>query len=278
MRSSLPLDAGRSWFRYHHLFADLLQLELRRTAPEEVAGLHGLAASGSPSTGSRSEAIRHAQAARDWGLAARLLADHWLGLHLGGQAATVHALLAGVPRGGRDGGCRAGGGGGGRRAGAGIAGGRGTVSGAGRARAASVPAARRGQAQVLLGIVRLLVAWHRGQPAGGGRGGAAAAGHGRGSGGAARPGRGAARAGADQPGRRRDLGGPDRPGRVAPGAGRGAGQPDRAAVSGVHRPGVPGARSNFRRSFPRAAERSRQAIELAERHGWTDERPPAWPT
>ena len=36
----VALDAARSWFRYHHLFADLLQLELRRTAPGEVAALH----------------------------------------------------------------------------------------------------------------------------------------------------------------------------------------------------------------------------------------------
>ena len=43
------------------------------------------------------EAVRHAQAAQDWGLAARLLADHWLGLDLDGQARTVHALLAGFP-------------------------------------------------------------------------------------------------------------------------------------------------------------------------------------
>jgi len=43
------------------------------------------------------EAIRHAQAARDWGLAARLLADRSPSLYLDGQAATVHALLAGFP-------------------------------------------------------------------------------------------------------------------------------------------------------------------------------------
>jgi ATP/maltotriose-dependent transcriptional regulator MalT len=40
----VAVDAARSWFRYHHLFADLLQLELRRTEPGEVAGLHKLAA------------------------------------------------------------------------------------------------------------------------------------------------------------------------------------------------------------------------------------------
>ena len=36
----ISLDAARSEFRYHHLFADLLQLELRRTAPAEVTALH----------------------------------------------------------------------------------------------------------------------------------------------------------------------------------------------------------------------------------------------
>ena len=40
----VAVDAGRSWFRYHHLFADLLQLQLRRTEPDQVAGLHQAAA------------------------------------------------------------------------------------------------------------------------------------------------------------------------------------------------------------------------------------------
>src|SRR6202035_3666493 len=38
------LDPERTWFRYHHLFADLLRLELRRTLPEEVPTLHRRAA------------------------------------------------------------------------------------------------------------------------------------------------------------------------------------------------------------------------------------------
>ena len=101
----VSLDAARSWFRYHRLFAGLLQLELRRTEPGEVAALHELAAGWLAEHGFPVEAIRHAQAAQDWGLAARLLADHWPGLYLDGQAATVHALLAGfpaeTPRGGR---------------------------------------------------------------------------------------------------------------------------------------------------------------------------------
>ena len=109
----VSLDAARSWFRYHHLFAGLLQLELRRTEPGEVPGLHELAAGWFAGHGFPVEAIRHAQAARDWGLAARLLADHWPGLHLDGQARHRHELLAGFPAGPR-GRCRAGGGGRGR--------------------------------------------------------------------------------------------------------------------------------------------------------------------
>jgi LuxR family maltose regulon positive regulatory protein len=93
----VALDSRQCWFRYHHLFADLLQRELRRTAPGEVAGLHGAAAGWFAGHGFPVEAVWHAQGARDWALAARLLADNWPGLHLGGQAATVHALLARFP-------------------------------------------------------------------------------------------------------------------------------------------------------------------------------------
>jgi hypothetical protein len=90
----VSLDARRSWFRYHQMFADLLELELRRTAPGEVTGLHAAAAGWFASHGYPVEAIRHAQAARDWGRAARLLSDRWVSLELDGQAATAQALLA----------------------------------------------------------------------------------------------------------------------------------------------------------------------------------------
>src|SRR5215472_8589909 len=69
----VSLDARRSWFRYHHLFADLLQLELRRTEPAETATLHQLAAGWLAEHGYPVEAIRQAQATRDWGRATRLL-------------------------------------------------------------------------------------------------------------------------------------------------------------------------------------------------------------
>jgi LuxR family maltose regulon positive regulatory protein len=45
------------------------------------------------------DAVRQAQAAQDWDLAARLLFDHWFGLVLDGQAATADELLAGFPAG-----------------------------------------------------------------------------------------------------------------------------------------------------------------------------------
>jgi LuxR family transcriptional regulator, maltose regulon positive regulatory protein len=95
----VSLDARRSWFRYHRLFADLLQLELRRTAPDEVAGLHATAAGWFAQHGFPVEAVRHAQAAQDWGMAARLLSGHGFSLYLDGQGATVHELLAGFPAG-----------------------------------------------------------------------------------------------------------------------------------------------------------------------------------
>ena len=93
------LDVGRSWFRYHHLFADLLQLELRRTSPATVGSLHRAAAQWFEEHGYVVEAIRHAQAARDWAHAARLLADNYVDLVFDGRKATLRALLAAFPAG-----------------------------------------------------------------------------------------------------------------------------------------------------------------------------------
>jgi LuxR family transcriptional regulator, maltose regulon positive regulatory protein len=93
----VSLDGRRTWFRYHQLFADLLQLELRRAEPSELAALHGAAADWYAEHGYPVEAVRHAQAARDWNLAARLLSEHFLSLVLDGQGATAHELLARFP-------------------------------------------------------------------------------------------------------------------------------------------------------------------------------------
>jgi LuxR family maltose regulon positive regulatory protein len=95
----VSLDAGRSWFRYHHLFADLLRLELRRTDPDAVPQLHRTAARWYADHGHVVDAIRHAQAAGDWPQAVRMLADHSFSLLLNGQGATTHALLGAFPAG-----------------------------------------------------------------------------------------------------------------------------------------------------------------------------------
>ena len=95
----VPLDPGRTWFRYHHLVADLLRLELRRTLPAEVPALHRRAAGWFTLQGQVADAIRHTQAAGDWPDAARLLADHSFSLTLDGQAQTMQALVRAFPPG-----------------------------------------------------------------------------------------------------------------------------------------------------------------------------------
>jgi LuxR family maltose regulon positive regulatory protein len=95
----VSIDPARTWFRYHHLFADLLRLELRRRLPEELPALHRLAARWLTEHGEIVDAIRHTQAAGDWSDAARLLADHSFGLTLDGQAQTIESLLRAFPPG-----------------------------------------------------------------------------------------------------------------------------------------------------------------------------------
>ena len=93
----VSLDAGRSWFRYHRAFADLLQLELRRTAPDDVRALHAAAAEWLAEHHYPIEAIRHAQAAGNPSLAAGLLSEQWFGLTMSGNAVAAHELLGAFP-------------------------------------------------------------------------------------------------------------------------------------------------------------------------------------
>jgi LuxR family maltose regulon positive regulatory protein len=95
----VSLDPGRTWFRYHHLFGDLLRLELRRRLPDQVPALHRRAAGWFAGHGQVADAIRHTQAAGDWPAAARLLADHSFSLTMDGQGQTVQALLRAFPPG-----------------------------------------------------------------------------------------------------------------------------------------------------------------------------------
>jgi LuxR family transcriptional regulator, maltose regulon positive regulatory protein len=93
----VSIDAGRSWFRYHRLFADLLRLELRRTEPALIPGLHLAAARWFAEHGDHLDAIRHAQAAEDWTYAGRLLAEHGFSLSLDGRAGAIGSLVAAFP-------------------------------------------------------------------------------------------------------------------------------------------------------------------------------------
>jgi len=95
----VSLDPGRTWFRYHHLFGDMLRLELRRSLPEQVPALHLRAARWFAEHGQVVDAIRHTQGAGDWSAAARLLADYSFSLTLDGQAQTIQALLRAFPPG-----------------------------------------------------------------------------------------------------------------------------------------------------------------------------------
>lgn len=74
---AIPLDASDQWFRYHHLFRDLLQRELRkRCSPAEIAALHLRASDWFESEGLVSEAIEHALAAKDEERAADIIERH----------------------------------------------------------------------------------------------------------------------------------------------------------------------------------------------------------
>jgi LuxR family transcriptional regulator, maltose regulon positive regulatory protein len=95
----VSLDAQRTWFRYHHLLADFLRLELRRTLADEVPDLHRRAAQWFADRGDVVEAVRHKVAAGDWPDAARLVADHSFRWVLDGQAGTIRAVLQTFPAG-----------------------------------------------------------------------------------------------------------------------------------------------------------------------------------
>ena len=158
----ISLDARRSWFRYHQLFADLLQLELRGTSPAGLPALHEAAAGWYAGHGYPVEAVRHAQAAQNWALAARVLSDGWVGLGLAGLGDTVHELLTRFPAGVIAGNAELAA----RVAGDQLA--RGSLEEAERCLALatrtleSVPADRRGRAQAVLAVVRMRLARQRG--------------------------------------------------------------------------------------------------------------------
>ena len=85
----VPLDRRREWYRYHHLFRELLQAELRRREPDLVHDLHFRAAAWYEANGMPEAAIDHAQAAGDNDRVARLVLDVAQPVWAGGRAETV---------------------------------------------------------------------------------------------------------------------------------------------------------------------------------------------
>jgi LuxR family maltose regulon positive regulatory protein len=69
----VPLDDKRQWYRYHHLFADVLQARLLDEQPDQLPALHRRASEWYEEHGSRPDAIRHALCAKDFVRAADLI-------------------------------------------------------------------------------------------------------------------------------------------------------------------------------------------------------------
>ena len=90
----VALDRNEQWYRYHHLFQELLRSELERAEPELVPQLLSRASVWSEANGEPETAIRYAQAADDVPRVARLVVRSTLPTYHSGRAATVEAWLA----------------------------------------------------------------------------------------------------------------------------------------------------------------------------------------
>jgi LuxR family maltose regulon positive regulatory protein len=93
----IPLDDSRQWYRYHHLFADVLQAHLTDEQPDRVPDLHRRASKWYEQNAEPSEAIRHALAARDIERAAGLVELAIPDLRRTRQEATVRGWLEVIP-------------------------------------------------------------------------------------------------------------------------------------------------------------------------------------
>jgi LuxR family transcriptional regulator, maltose regulon positive regulatory protein len=94
----VPLDDERCWYRYHHLFGQMLHEQLVHGATREaVATLHRRASAWYEVQGLIAEAVQHALAAQDWEPTARLIEEHGLRLMLRGQVHTGLGWLDALP-------------------------------------------------------------------------------------------------------------------------------------------------------------------------------------
>ncbi|HXJ28185.1 MAG TPA: tetratricopeptide repeat protein, partial [Streptosporangiaceae bacterium] len=94
----VPLDEVRGWWRYHHLFADLLRARLQAEQPGRVRQLHRNAAAWYAERGLADDAIRHAVAAGEMTWAARLIEQYFdERYYLSGEGTTLQRWLSALP-------------------------------------------------------------------------------------------------------------------------------------------------------------------------------------
>jgi LuxR family transcriptional regulator, maltose regulon positive regulatory protein len=93
----IPLDEERRWWRYHHLFADLLRARLEREQPERAPVLHRAAAGWCEAHGLADDAIRHALAAGNLTWGARLVEQHFEAVLGRREDATLRRWLEALP-------------------------------------------------------------------------------------------------------------------------------------------------------------------------------------
>ncbi len=93
----IPLDDSRHWYRYHHLFADMLQAHLSDERPDEVPDLHRRASHWYDQHGQPAPAVRHALAAGDIERAADLVELAIPALRRSRQEATIRGWLDVIP-------------------------------------------------------------------------------------------------------------------------------------------------------------------------------------
>lgn len=95
----VPLDNDRCWYRYHHLFAELLRQRLgQRRTPEEIADLHIRASKWCENNNLMLEAFRHAAMANDVARAEWLMESKKMPLHLPGTATAILSWLESLPK------------------------------------------------------------------------------------------------------------------------------------------------------------------------------------
>jgi LuxR family transcriptional regulator, maltose regulon positive regulatory protein len=92
-----PLDAARTWYRYHHLLSEEIRDQVSRSAPDEFAMIHRKAALWFARNGYLEDAFRHAFASEDLEFAADMLEDHLMDLFDRYEIASFRRWLSRLP-------------------------------------------------------------------------------------------------------------------------------------------------------------------------------------